>query len=157
MASGHTVSSIALVDFDVGCQAEVGFWEDASGVRRFFSHWTVYWDEYPNDDGPTLAANTNHNFAVRRTTDYSTNFSWFLDGVQQHNGGVTGLYNGPALTNAEADNTVHNNWGHWWSLQWFDLGNYRWYDSTRLYTYYDNDSQYKLDFNPYTECYVVPQ
>lgn len=153
VASGHTVSSIALVDYDVGCQAEVGFWENASGSRRFFSHWTVNWVDY-QDDGPALAAPSWHSFAVRRTTDYIANYKWFLDGVAQHDGGVSGLYRGPALTNAEADDTVHDNWGHWWSLKYFDLSTYSWYASTRLYTYYDNDPQYKLGLHPYTEVYV---
>lgn len=129
--------------------AEVGWVEfyPYLGTLYAFRAWSTpdwgYDDDYP----ATLAADTDHSFSVRSVSSSSEYWRFGKDGSTMGSDlYLPDLEYGREITNSERADTQDNNWGHYWTLKYFDTSDGAWHLSTALGPLFDdNDTVYDND------------
>ncbi|MBE0448689.1 MAG: hypothetical protein IBX64_11450 [Actinobacteria bacterium] len=150
--SSWKVNAVFCTRFDGRSFTEVGWvkygWD--SHIWHF-----VAWKNngvYDDRDFGTVTPGTNHTYGVRWMAD-TTKWRFYIDGVARHDQLVPDITSAIVATNAETHDTADSNYGHWWSLQYWDKNAAQWKLWTDLRQYKDNDPNYNLRKVTNTECY----
>lgn len=133
---------------------ECGWWKDGDSpyaCEHFGARYNTS-EGYHEDIYGSATPGTNHTYGVRWMADTQL-WRYYVDGVAKPDRANNAITSAVIATNAETHNSNDSNYGHWWSLQYWDKDAAQWKLWTNLVQNRDDDPNYKLTKTSNTECY----